>query len=89
MANVTVDVNNNLVLNLTPDERGTYDALPAGQLAEFVTLWLENQFKISWKSRVDALSHEQKKIVVGYLQDVAAEVISAPIAEEAIPAPPQ
>lgn len=71
MATIEVNKDNSLTLAMSEDERTTYDGLPAGQLAEFITLWLSERFKDSWKARIEKLSTPQKKILVGYLSDVA------------------
>lgn len=71
MATITVNPDNTLSLNLNDGERLTYDATPAGQLAEFVTLWLDERFKESWRVKIAQLSKPQKVILAGYLSDVA------------------
>lgn len=71
MATITVNPNNTLALNLDEGERMTYDGLPAGQLAEFITLWLTERFNDGWRAKLEGLSTPQKRIIAGYLTDVA------------------
>jgi hypothetical protein len=67
MATITINPDNSLSLNLNEEERSTFDGLPGGQLAEFVTIWLSERFKTVWKERVDRLTTKQKQDVLELL----------------------
>lgn len=68
MATITVNQDNSLSLVLTAEERVTFDGLPAGQLAEFLTLWLEERFKGVWQERLNKLTLTQKQTLLSYLE---------------------
>lgn len=70
MATIQVNQDHSLTLVLSEEERTTYDGLPPGQLAEFLTLWLEERFKTVWRTKIESLSTPQKLVLVGYLRDV-------------------
>lgn len=67
MATITVNPDNSLSLNLDMEERSTYDGLPSGQLAEYITLWIAERFKTVWQERVDRLTDKQKQDVLELL----------------------
>jgi hypothetical protein len=69
MATITVNADNTLSLNLNAEERSTYDGLPNGQLAEYITLWLAERFKAVWKERVDRLTAQQKQEILTLLSE--------------------
>lgn len=71
MATITVNPDNTLALNLDEGERMTYDSLPAGQLAEYITMWLKERFEEGWRTKIEKLSTPQKEVLVGFLSDVA------------------
>ena len=67
MATITINPDNTLSLNLDLEERATYDGLPSGQLAEYITLWIAERFKTVWQERVDRLTAKQKQDVLELL----------------------
>ncbi len=69
MATITVNVDNSLSLILTAEERSTFDGLPAGQLADYITLWIAERFMTAWKDRIAKLTPEQKQAVLTLLTD--------------------
>lgn len=79
MATIQVNEDNTLNLVLTPDERATFNFLSQGQLAEYITIWLADRFKTTWKDMVNNLTGDQKKQLLAMLSDEQA-------AQEAQPA---
>lgn len=67
MATITVNADNSLSLNLNEEERATFDGLPHGQLAEFITLWISERFKTVWQNRIARLTPKQKLEVLAIL----------------------
>lgn len=60
MATITVNDDNSLSFTLTEEERSTFDGLPQGQLANFISIWLSERFKTVWTDRIAKLSDVQK-----------------------------
>lgn len=78
MATIQVNGDNTLALVLTADERATFNFLSQGQLAEYITIWLADRFKTTWKDMVKNLTGDQKKQLQALLaEEVSAEVTPA------------
>lgn len=70
MATVTTNPDNSLTLVLNEEERTTFDG-SRQEFEGFITLWLEERFKTVWEAKVNRLTLQQKRILAGYLKDVA------------------
>lgn len=73
MATITVQDDTSLSLTLTEEERSTFDGLPQGQLANFISIWLAERFKTVWKDRIAALTSAQKKELRAILREDGAD----------------
>jgi hypothetical protein len=76
MAQILEQADKSLILELSAEERATFN-FTQGQLAAYITLWLDERFKSMWKDIVDKFTVKQK-------QDLYT-MLSKDI--EAIPAP--
>jgi hypothetical protein len=68
MATILINPDNSLSLSLNEEERSTYDAIPSGQLEEYITLWIAEKFSSSWRRRIERLTPAQKAIILAMLQ---------------------
>ncbi len=61
MAEILVRQDNALELQLSADERDTFNFLDQGQLANYITIWLADRFKTTWRDRINRLTTDQKR----------------------------
>lgn len=78
MATIVSNPDSSLALVLTAEERVTWDGLPAGQLAEFITLWLAERFKGVWQDRLNKLTISQKQTLLTILKKELPEPVERP-----------
>lgn len=67
MAIITPQPDKTLVLDLDASERTTFESLPDGQLAEYITTWLAERFKNAWQQRINRLTDSQKSELLDML----------------------
>lgn len=83
MAKIIVNPDNSLSLDLTTDERSTYDGLIKDQLDNFLTVWLADRFKNVWRDRVARLTTQQKQDLLALI----TESMPSPPTPEPAPTP--
>ena len=81
MADIVINEDNSLSLKLSEEERATFNFLPQGQLASYVTIWLKERFTNVWKDTIAKLTSEQKQELLTLLsaesEPVPAEEVKA------------